>query len=133
MRTPLFISFALFGLSACASLEPDPCSPDWVEWKTSQILVTFTQSNVSDLDRLRQFSQRIGDGDIGPLTALRMPEMIELFKDLALSFRDEALPQLNAAAAQCGSPKVWLPAFTEWLEREGLDTTILEWVALLQP
>lgn len=131
MRKTVLISLALLGLSACASLEPEPCSAEWIEWRTSRVLDQFTATNAADLRELRSFSSTLSEGELGPLTALRIPAMIETFKDVAIAFRDEALPELNAAMDQCGNPQEWIPAFTELLEDQGLDDTILDWVELL--
>ena len=89
-------SLSLSLLTACASLEPEPCTAEWVEWKTERVFSDFTRAHRSDLNQLRSFSETLADGDIGPMTALRLPAMTETFKELALAFRGPQLTQMGS-------------------------------------
>ena len=128
----LTIAFAsLAALGACASMEPEPCTTEWVEWKTEKVLTNFARSNYSEINRLRKFSRTLEGGDIGPLTALKIPGMIEDFKELAEGFERKVLPELNSAIDQCGDPQKLIPAFTGFLRKEGVGEDVLEWVEVL--
>ncbi len=129
MRIPI-AGLIIAALSACAT-PPQTCSSEWVEWKSEKILKRFTNQNLSDVRRLKAFAEQLETGDIGPLTALRIPAMIEDFKGLASAFEDTALPDLNAALGQCDSAQELVPAFTTFLRREGVGDDVLEWVDLL--
>ena len=117
-------------LAACATT-PEPCTPEWVEWKSEQVLTRFALANRSEVNRLRTFSEDLKSDNIGPLTALQIPRMIDDFKDLAKSFEENALPALNAAADQCGGLQTLAPAFTTFLRNEGVGEDVLEWVELI--
>lgn len=117
-------------LSACAT-GPEPCTPEWVEWKSETVLKRFAISNYREVSRLRDFSKTLQQDEISPLVALQIPGMIEDFKDLANRFEDSALPELNAAAAQCGSAQELVPAFISFLRDEGVEEDVLEWVTVL--
>jgi len=117
-------------LSACATT-PEPCTSEWVEWKSEKVLKRFALSNYSEVKRLRDFSQTLRADDIGPLTALQIPGMINDFKELASDFEDDVLPELNAAVEQCGSVQALAPALTDFLRDEGVGEDVLEWVELL--
>lgn len=126
--TAVLMSLAVLG--ACATT-PEPCTPEWVEWKTEKVLTRFAIANRSEVRRLRDFSETLQNDDIGPLTALQIPGMIDDFKDLAHGFEDRVLPELSAAADQCGSVQALAPAFTTFLRKEGVGEDVLEWVELL--
>ena len=123
-------AICLATLCACATT-PEPCTSEWVEYKTDKILTGFASDNRGDIRRLKNFADTLDGGDIGPLTALQIPSMIDDFKDLATSFQEDALPDINAAIGQCNRPEDLVPAFTNFLRREGVGDDVLEWVELL--
>src|SRR6056297_1872857 len=122
------ISLAL--ISACATA-PEPCTSEWVEWKSETVLKRFASDNSRQVRRLRDFSVTLQSDDIGPLTAMRIPGMIQDFKALALDFEADVLPELNAAIEQCGSAAALAPAFITFLRNEGVGEDMLEWVELI--
>ena len=129
MRLTLgLIGLAMLG--ACTTT-PEPCTAEWVEWKSEKILTRFAIANYSEVERLRDFSETLQDDEIGPLTALRIPGMINDFKELASDFETDVLPELNAAVEECGSVQALAPALTEFLRDEGVGEDVLEWVELL--
>ncbi len=117
-------------LGACATT-PEPCTPEWVEWKSEKILTRFALANRSEVNRLRDFSETLDGDDISPLIALQIPGMIEDFKVLANNFEADVLPALNAAVDECGSVQALAPALTQFLRDEGVGEDVLEWVELL--
>ena len=117
-------------LSACATT-PEPCTPEWVEWKSEKVLKRFAVSNYSTVSRLRDFSQTLNEDEMSPLIALQIPGMIDDFKQLASRFEKTVLPELNAAVDQCGSVQELAPALTAFLRDEGVEDEVLEWVELL--
>lgn len=126
--TAALAGFALLG--ACAT-PPEPCTPDWVEWKSEKILTRFALANFSEVKRLRDFSQKLQGDSISPLLMLQVPDLIEDFKGLASDFEKDVLPALNDAVEQCGSVQKLAPAFTAFLRDEGVGEGVLEWVELL--
>ncbi len=127
------IAAGLIGLAmlgACATT-PEPCTPEWVEWKSEKVLKRFAYANYGEVKRLRDFSEDLRADDIGPLTALQIPGMIQDFKALAEDFEADVLPALNDAVDQCGSVQALAPALTEFLRGEGVGEDVLEWVELL--
>ncbi|MEL6860536.1 MAG: hypothetical protein AAGL11_01760 [Pseudomonadota bacterium] len=117
-------------LAACQST-PEPCTQEWVEWKSEKVLKRFALNNYSEVKRLRDFSETLEEDDIGPLIALQIPAMIEDFKELATNFETSVLPELNAAADLCGGAQELAPAFVAFLRDEGIGEDVLEWVELL--
>ena len=105
----------LAALSACATA-PEPCTSEWVEWKSEKILTRFAIANYSEVKRLRDFSETLQEDDISPLTALEIPGMINDFKTLARDFEADVLPELNAAIDQCGSVQELAPALKRAME-----------------
>ena len=117
-------------LAACQT-SPEPCTAEWVEWKTEKVLTQFAVNNQREVKRLRDFSQTLEEDDIGPLIAFQIPAMIDDFKDLANSFEDTVLPELNAAAELCGGAQELAPAFVAFLRDEGVGEDVLEWVEVI--
>ncbi|MEO1101540.1 MAG: hypothetical protein AAFW65_06810 [Pseudomonadota bacterium] len=113
-------------LTACASLEPEPCTAEWVQWKTDRVLTPFAQDNRGLINDLRDFSQDLEDP--GPFTMLRMAVKLEEFQNLAGDFQTDIMPELEAAVDQCGSPAKFVPAFTNFLREQGVEEEMLVWV-----
>lgn len=123
-------AFTVMAATACTTV-PDPCTPEWVEYKTEKVLTDFARANYSKVRRLKNFADTMEDGNLGPLTALKIPSMIDDFKALAVSFEKRALPEINAAVELCGDTQKLIPAFTGFLRKEGVGEDVLEWVELL--
>ena len=119
------------GLLAACQSTPEPCTAEWVEWKTEKVLTRFAANNYSEVKRLRDFSETLDEDNIGPLIALQIPAMIEDFKELATNFESSVLPELNAAADLCGGAQELAPAFVAFLRDEGVGDDVLEWVELI--
>jgi hypothetical protein len=130
MLRPTLAALTLAAITACATV-PDPCTPEWVEYKTEKVLTSFARSNYGEVHRLKNFADTLENGKMGPLTALKIPGMIDDFKKLAVSFEKKALPELNAAVELCGDPQTLIPAFTGFLRKEGVGEEVLEWVEVL--
>ncbi|MCA8901451.1 MAG: hypothetical protein KDA53_09390 [Hyphomonas sp.] len=121
------LALALLPLTACATMEPKPCTQEWIDYKSDRILRKFASENRSLINDLRRLAD--ADGDISPLAAMSLmgkSAKIELF---ANSFNDIVLPELDAAVAQCGTSEEFIPAFTGFLRKEGVSEAALEWVA----
>ena len=127
------LAAALTGLALLGACQttPEPCTTEWVEWKSERVLTSFARDNLSEVRRLRDFSETLQEDEIGPLVALQIPAMIEDFKVLAAGFEDTVMPELNAALDMCGGSQELAPAFVAFLEKEGVGEDVLEWVELL--
>ncbi len=123
-------SLSLLAVTACATA-PEPCTSEWVEYKTEKVLKNFAVSNYSKVRKLKNFSETLEGGNVGPLTALKIPGMIEDFKELAVSFEQRVIPEINSAVEQCGTSEELIPVFTKYLRSEGVGEDVLEWVSLL--
>ena len=132
-RTRLFASLAaaLTGaalLSGCAT-QPDPCTPEWVEWKSDQIFDQFASSNIDTIRALQRVS-----GDIdnpGPLLAIQLATLADDFTDLAQDFDRIVLPELNDAIDQCAGSQEFMPAFSSFLRDEGVGEDVIVWIEAL--
>ena len=49
------------GLVGCAALEPEPCSGDWVKWRTDQVTADFRQEFSGEMRDLAKFSRQLED------------------------------------------------------------------------
>ena len=120
----------LVGLSACATLEPEPCTPEWVEFRTERILSGFASEHRSTLRRLRQLQDELEDP--GPLFALKIANASADIGSMADAFAQTAVPEVRAAIAQCGAePARAGELMTQLLENQGVGDDVLAWVATL--
>lgn len=118
-------AMALAGLGACAT-QPEPCTPEWIDYRTTRILSQFASENrplVSDLRRLTR-----ADGSLDPVQTILLSARAEDIQRFARSFETIIVPELNSAVAQCGRREDFVPAFTEFLRREGVPDSSLQWV-----
>ena len=120
---------ALAALAACASLEPEPCSAEWVRWKTDQTLQPFAREHRGMIDALRDFST--GLEEPGPLTIMRIAARMEDFRRLAEDFQSDVMPELEAAVRQCGTSAEFVPAFADFLREEGVEEEMVGWIELI--
>ena len=128
-RLVMMASIGLVALSACASMEPEPCSTEWVEWKTDRVLGSFARQNRGIVNDLRNFSTELKDP--GPLTLFLMASRLDEFRALAEDFQQDVMPELQSAVEQCGTPEKFIPAFTGFLRDEGIDEEMLKWIDTL--
>ena len=125
---PVRSALALLGLAlvaACAS-QPKPCTAEWIEYRTDRTLAQFAAENrplVSDLRRLVR-----ADGRIDPVQAILLSAKADDLQRFARSFETVIGPEINSAVAQCGRDADFVPAFTEFLRRQGVGEPALEWV-----
>ncbi|MGB3626381.1 MAG: hypothetical protein WA989_11145 [Henriciella sp.] len=115
-------------LSACMT-QPQPCTPEWVEWRTDKVLSRFARANYGTVNDLRSLSGKVDNPSA--LTALRIASLIDDFDDLARDFDRIVMPELNNAIAQCSQPQNFVPAFTGFLRDEGVGEDVIEWVEVI--
>lgn len=122
------IAVYLLGLSACAT-QPQPCTPEWIEWKSDKVLNRFARANYDTIRDLRQVSGKVDNPSA--LTAMRIAFLIDNFSDLAKDFDRIVMPELNRAMAQCSQPALFIPAFSTFLRDEGVGEDVIQWVEVI--
>ena len=125
MRTSLFCVAALL-LTGCATIEPEPCTSEWVEWRTSQITDSFSRQYRSELLDMRRFATRLENPS--PLILLELTSRLEEFRTIATDFSGNVMPELRSAVDQCGTPTQFATAFSGFLEGQGMPETVLSWI-----
>lgn len=124
----VMISLSLVALAGCASVEPKACTAEWVDYKTEKVLKTFAYNNRGMINDLRRLEGK--DGNIDPFVAIQLASKTRQIQRFADTFQTIVVPELEMAVDQCGNEKL-VPAFTEFLRREGVGEETLEWVAPL--
>ena len=112
-------------VTACAT-QPEPCTPEWVQWKSEKVLNAFASDHRGFIKELRNIEGKLENP--GPLTALRI---IGLADDAAVvieDFQAEVMPQLRSAYQQCGTVEKMMPTFVKFLRQEGVSEETLKWV-----
>ncbi|MEX1250959.1 MAG: hypothetical protein WEA77_07170 [Hyphomonas sp.] len=116
---------AATSLGACAT-SPEPCTRAWVEYRTDRILSRFAGENRGLVSDLRQLIR--ADADVDPVQAILLAAKADDLRRFANSFDRIVIPELQSAVGQCGNNPDFIPAFTEFLRREGVPETALQWV-----
>lgn len=111
---------------ACAAIQPEPCTSDWVKWQTHEITRDFRDKYDQQIRDLARFSKRLEEP--GPLTVMQIPARLTEFQDMAEDFSQTVLPDLRSAVDQCGTPTKFVSAFSGLLEEQGVDRSVLTWV-----
>ena len=122
------LSLSLVALAGCASVEPKACTAEWVDYKTEKVLKTFAYNNRGMINDLRRLQGE--DGEVDPFVAIQLASKTKQIQKFADTFQTIVVPELELAVDQCGNEKL-VPAFTEFLRREGVGEDTLEWVAPL--
>ncbi len=120
------IGLAALMLSGCATLEPEPCTAEWVEWKTSQITDDFSRQYRSELRDMQQFARKLENPT--PLVMLEIGARLEEFRAIATDFSNDVIPQLHGAVERCGAPTEFATAFSSFLQEQGMPETVLIWI-----
>lgn len=113
-------------LAACVTA-PEPCSQEWVEYKTDRILGEFASENRGLINDLRRLSN--DEGELSTFTTMRLLSRTDDLQRFADSFQDVVVPELELALVECGQSEQFVPALTGFLRDEGVDEEALEWVA----
>ena len=122
------ILIGLACLTACASVEPKPCTAEWVDYKTDKVLKKFASNNRGMINDLRRLQN--ADGDVDPFLAMQLLSKKNQIERFADTFQTIVVPELQAAVDQCGDAEL-IPAFTEFLRNEGVGDATLQWVGPL--
>ena len=110
---------------ACATA-PEPCTAEWVDYRSEQILKRFAYSNRSLVSDLRDLTR--ADGEIDPVQAILLAAKADELRRFAETFQNQVVPDLRAAVAECQGDPDFIPAFTEFLRGEGVPEETLDWV-----
>lgn len=117
---------ALVPLTACMST-PEPCTQEWVDYKSNQILRSFASENRGIINDLRHLTNE--DGEVNTFAAMQLMANTEDLKHFAQTFQTHVIPDLEQALAECGQSEAFIPALTGFLRDEGVGEEALEWVA----
>lgn len=120
------LAIGLLGLNGCASLQPKPCTSDWVKWRTDAITSDFRQEFAPVIRDMAQFSRQLENPS--PLVLLQVASRLQDFEAMARSFSGDVMPELRSAIDQCGTPTKFVSAFSGLLEEQGVDGKVLDWV-----
>tara|TARA_X000001316_G_C917781_1_gene31961 strand:- start:346 stop:792 length:447 start_codon:yes stop_codon:yes gene_type:complete len=113
-------------LAACVTA-PEPCTQEWVEYKTDHILGEFASDNRGLINDLKRITN--DQGDLNTFATMRLMSRTDDLQNFADSFQNVVLPELELALVECGQSEQFAPALTGFLRDEGVDEEALQWVA----
>ena len=126
--TPRLTALTLFllPLAACATVEPEPCSAEWIDYKTDRTLRAFASENRGLINDFRKLSR--AEGDVDPIVAMSLASKSKRIQRFADSFNEIVLPELESALQQCGRSEEFVPALTSFLQDEGVSDEAISWI-----
>ncbi|WP_370169746.1 MULTISPECIES: hypothetical protein [Hyphomonas] len=120
------LALATCPLAACVTA-PEPCTQEWVEYKTDHILGEFASDNRGLINDLKRITN--DEGDLNTFATMRLMSRTDDLQNFADSFQNVVLPELELALVECGQSEQFAPALTGFLRDEGVDEEALQWVA----
>lgn len=123
MKSIAAAMLALPMLASCATT-PQPCTSEWVDWKTERIIGQFVVEHRDQIGKLREiapimFGPEGGLQDIAPTSMLVLTAIGAL--DLVLEFGSDAWPQITDAVAECAAEPDAAYLFAGMLRDQGVD------------
>lgn len=121
------LGVGMVALAGCATLEPEPCTAEWVEYRKDRILDGFARDNRSTLRTLKRLQSDLEDP--GPFTALKIADAASDVGDMADDFVNRVVPEVEAALSQCGrDPVQAMELMATFLEDQDVGDDVLAWV-----
>lgn len=116
---------AALGLVSCATT-PKPCTPEWVDWKTTRLLDEFATNHSQQIDSLRQVTAGFQVGKI----PRPMESGIALVQAglLGAQFLTDAAPEVNSVLDQCPTSTTRAKLIADMLRRRGFSEGAAKWV-----
>ena len=125
MMRAFVAAVAALSISACAT-QPDPCTPEWVEWKSEKVLKSFALEHRGFLRDLQKMKGQFDSP--GLLAVARIARIADEASEVIEDFREDVVPELEQAYKLCGSAEKLMPTFTKFLRDEGIDDETIKWI-----
>jgi hypothetical protein len=90
------------------------------------VLRKFAGENRGLINDFRKLARE--DGDVDPFVAIALARKSDRIQKFADSFNRVVLPELEAALDQCGRQEEFVPAFTSFLQKEGVSDEAISWI-----
>lgn len=116
---------ALLAFSACAT-QPEPCTPEWAQWKSEKVLRSFAIQHRGFIRDLRKLEGQFDSPSL--LAVAQIARVADDAGEVIEDFRKQVVPELKLAYEQCGSVEKLMPTFTKFLRQEGLSDETIKWV-----
>ncbi len=107
-------------VAACAT-QPEPCTAEWFDWKTSRFFDEFFREHREDVVELRGLTANLNteDKSLGNIAVLASAAGKAI--NLGSDFFNDTVPAINSAVSQCGTTPKATQLFASFLRREGFD------------
>ncbi len=112
----------VLGSSGCASM-PEPCTSEWIDWKTERFISDFVRGHEKEFRDARNSAAMFsGVGGIDtskniPMVVLAAAGMISLASD----FMSDLWPEVSDAVSECDTAPRAAQLFASILRRQGVD------------
>lgn len=133
MKQIIAAAITALSLAACAT-QPEPCTAEWVEWKTERVLSDFSRGHREEIRALREASERFLSSKGGEITfGGAMGDVLTATSSvmLATDFVSEAWPDIQSAVGQCGNAPGAAKLFADLMRREGVHERLVNTIESL--
>ena len=129
LKTAICGAALITGLGGCATLEPEPCTAQWVDWHKDRIFDDFARRHRGDINALRNLGDDLNDPSV--IAAIRLASRIESIGDMAEDFVSVTVPDVQNTLAPCASAGSASELVADMLRREGVGDETVAWVQAL--
>lgn len=113
-------------ISACASLDVDPCSRQGIEYRMNRILKDYARDNRGEINDLKQAASYLeGQSSFG---AMRLAFAVQSLRRMVDRFQEDVVPDVQEIALECNVADPLQDVFIDFLRDEGVKNEVLEWV-----
>lgn len=119
------------GLSACTSVDVDPCSRPAIEARIDQVVNVYARENRRDISDIKRAAQYLrGDTANG---AMQLVFAVSALERLVDNFQADVVPEVQSISQQCGTTENVRELFFDFLKDEGVNREVLKWAENLAP
>ena len=117
----LFIGAGPLAAGGCASM-PEPCTSEWVRWKTDRFVADFVNDHREEFGEARNASGLLAGADLSqsgniPMFILGAAGLVTLASD----FMNDLWPEVGDALSECDTAPRAAQLFASILRDQGVD------------
>ncbi len=111
----------VLGASGCATT-PEPCTSEWVSWKTERLIADFVREHPKAFNDARNASSLLAGADTDASSNVTMMVLTAAgLVTLAADFMGDVWPEVDEALSQCSTSPRAAQLFASILRDQGID------------
>lgn len=120
-RAAAALAAIVLGASGCATT-PEPCTSEWVSWKTERLIADFVREHPRAFNDARNASAPLAAADRDEKGNISMMVLTAAgLVTLAADFMSDLWPEVDDALSQCATSPRAAQLFADILRDQGVD------------